>query len=174
MHTVTVNNVNTIAVKRGFHILHSLMSINNRGTVQENTGEILAEHFAWGRAQPGGSECEILRNDPDQNTSTDWPGHPLSRDGSETSSCCEIVAFCHHWDTWCQTGIYISKAAVKYWSLLRFELFATVLNKLKRFKQFQVTFDNYQGYYRNILLADVRLLTKLPTTVITVWASISA
>ena len=134
-------------MKRGFHILLSLVSINNRGTLLENT-VIMAEHFAWGRAQPGGSECEMQRNDPDQNTSTDRPGHPLSRVGSETSSCCEIVAFCHHWDTWCHTGIYISKSAVKYWRLLRFELFATVLNWLKRFEQFQVTFDNYQGYFQ--------------------------
>ena len=151
-------------MKRGYHILYSLMSINNSGTVQENM-EILVEHFVWGRAQPGGSECEMLRNDPDQNTSTDWPGHPLSRDGSETCSCCEIVAFCHQWDRWCHTGTYTSKAAVKYWRLLRFELFATVLNWLKRFKQFQVTFDDYQAYYRNILLADVRLLTKLSITI---------
>jgi len=31
-----------------------------------------------------------------------------------------------------------------------------------------VIIENYQGYYRNILLADIRLLTKLPTAVITV------
>ena len=81
-------HVNTIAVKRAVHIIYSLMSLNNRETVQENI-EVLVEHFVWGRAQPGGSECEVLRNDPDHNTSTDWPGHPLSLDGSETCSCCD-------------------------------------------------------------------------------------